>query len=67
MQLGENALRHEWADSHAANSATGAEVAVTKTVRFHWAYTRHVWQVASRIKPGDPLAAANFSRFKRTC
>lgn len=61
VQLGEGALRHEWADATIQFRYQGTP-AVTKSVRFHWAYTRLVWQVANRVKMGDPLTAASFQQ-----
>ena len=40
------------------------ELAVTKSVRFHWAYTRLVWQATNRIAAGDELNAAAFQQIE---
>jgi len=61
VELGEGALRHEWADATLQFRYQG-ELAVTKSVRFHWAYTRLVWQATARIAAGDQLNAANFQQ-----
>jgi flagella basal body P-ring formation protein FlgA len=61
VNLSEGALRHEWADATIEFRYQG-EVAVTKSVRFHWACTRLVWQATNSISSGDPLNAANFQQ-----
>ena len=61
VNLSEGALRHEWADATIEFRYQG-EVAVTKSVRFHWAYTRLVWQATNSITSGDPLSAASFQQ-----
>jgi flagella basal body P-ring formation protein FlgA len=63
VNLGAGALRHEWAEATLEFRYQG-ELAVTKSVRFHWAYTRLVWQATANIAPGDPLAAANFQQIE---
>jgi len=61
INLAAGALRHEWADATLEFRYQG-EVAVTKSVRFHWACTRLVWQAANTITAGDTLSAANFQQ-----
>ena len=61
INFGEGALRHEWADATLEFRYRG-ELAVTKSLRFHWAYTRLVWQATNKIASGDPLAAADFQQ-----
>jgi flagella basal body P-ring formation protein FlgA len=63
VDLGEGALRHEWADATLQFRYQG-ELAVTKSVRFHWAYTRLVWQVTNRLAAGDQLTAADFQQIE---
>jgi flagella basal body P-ring formation protein FlgA len=63
VQLGEGALRHEWGDATLQFRYQG-ELAVTKSVRFHWAYTRLVWQSTDRIAGGAPLNAAAFQQIE---
>src|ERR1700677_2402751 len=54
-------MRSEWGDATIQFSVQG-QVAVSKNVRFHWAYTRLVWQVTGQINNGDPLAATSFQQ-----
>ena len=61
VNLSEGALRHEWADATLEFRYQG-ELAVTKSVRFHWAYTRLVWEATSTVNSGDPLSPANFQQ-----
>jgi flagella basal body P-ring formation protein FlgA len=61
VQLGEGALRHEWGDATLQFRYQG-ELAVTKSVRFHWAYTRLVWQATNRVAGGDQLDPATFQQ-----
>jgi flagella basal body P-ring formation protein FlgA len=63
VELGDGALRHEWGDATLQFRYQG-ELAVTKSVRFHWAYTRLVWQATNRITAGDQLTAANFQQIE---
>jgi flagella basal body P-ring formation protein FlgA len=37
-------------------------VAVTQSVRFHWAYTRRVWQVSTAVGSREPLAPSSFQQ-----
>jgi flagella basal body P-ring formation protein FlgA len=59
VELGQGALRNEWGDATIMFSSQG-QVSVTKSVRFHWAYTRKVWQVATRVGDRQPLTAGSF-------
>lgn len=61
VNLSEGSLRHEWADATIEFRYQG-ELAVTKSVRFHWACTRLVWQATNTINSGDPLSAAYFQQ-----
>jgi flagella basal body P-ring formation protein FlgA len=63
VDLAEGALRHEWGDATLQFRYQG-ELAVTKSVRFHWAYTRLVWQATNRVAAGDQLSAANFQQIE---
>lgn len=59
VSLSSGALRNEWAQATLQFRSQG-QVAVAKNVRFHWAYTRQVWQSTGRISSGDTLTAAAF-------
>jgi flagella basal body P-ring formation protein FlgA len=61
VDLASGALRNEWGDASLQFRSQG-QVAVTKSVRFHWAYTRPVWQVINHITNGDPLTSSAFQR-----
>jgi len=61
VNLTAGSLRHEWADATLEFRYQG-QLAVTKSVRFHWAYTRLVWQATSNVANGDALTAANFQQ-----
>jgi len=63
VDLGDGALRHEWGDATLQFRYQG-QLAVTKSVRFHWAFTRLVWQATNRIAGGDQLNAANFQQIE---
>jgi flagella basal body P-ring formation protein FlgA len=63
VQLGDGALRHEWGDATLQFRYQG-ELAVTKSVRFHWAYTRLVWQSTDRIAGGAQLNPAAFQQIE---
>jgi len=63
VNLGAGALRHEWADATLEFRYQG-ELTVTKSVRFHWAYTRLVWQATDRVNPGDALSASSFQQIE---
>jgi flagella basal body P-ring formation protein FlgA len=59
VELAPGVLRNEWGDATLMFSSQG-QVTVTKSVRFHWAYTRKVWQVANRVADHQPLTAGSF-------
>jgi len=61
VELGNGSLRNEWGDA-ALKFRSQGQLAVTKSVRFHWAYTRPVWQVGTRVANGDQLAASAFQQ-----
>jgi flagella basal body P-ring formation protein FlgA len=61
VELGAGALRNEWAEATLKFSAQG-EVVVTQNVRFHWAYTRKVWQVSSPIALKEALTPGSFQQ-----
>jgi len=61
VELANGALRNEWGDATLKFRVQG-QLAVTRNVRFHWAYTRKVWQVNNRIANGDPLTASTFQQ-----
>ena len=61
VELGNGSLRNEWGEATLKFHYQG-QLAVTKNVRFHWAYTRLVWQAVGRIANGDPLAASTFQQ-----
>ncbi len=61
VELGVGALRNEWADATLKFSAQG-QVAVTQSVRFHWAYTRKVWQVSTVVGNRQTLAPSSFQQ-----
>jgi hypothetical protein len=56
VELTPGTLRNEWGEATLEFKQEG-QVAVTKSVRFHWACTRNVWQVANRVTGGDALTA----------
>ena len=37
---------------------------MTKSVRFHWAYSRLVWQVTNKIAAGDQLNTVSFQQIE---
>ncbi|HEY0256522.1 MAG TPA: flagellar basal body P-ring formation chaperone FlgA [Candidatus Methylacidiphilales bacterium] len=59
VELSANALRSEWGDATLEFRSQG-QLAVTKSVRFHWAYSRLVWQASNRVTGGNPLQASDF-------
>ena len=63
VELAEGSLRNEWGEATLKFRSQG-QLAVTKSVRFHWAYTRKVWQVANRVASHDPLAAGSFQQIE---
>jgi flagella basal body P-ring formation protein FlgA len=63
VELTNGSLRNEWGEATLEFRYQG-ELAVTKSVRFHWAYTRKVWESADRIAVGDPLASTAFQQIE---
>jgi hypothetical protein len=63
VELSSNALRSEWADATLEFRYQG-KLAVTKSVRFQWVYTRLVWQSSSRIPTGSPLISSTFQQIE---
>jgi flagella basal body P-ring formation protein FlgA len=61
VNLTAGSLRHEWADATIEFRYQG-QLTVTKSVRFHWAYTRLVWQATNTVNSGEALSAANFQQ-----
>jgi flagella basal body P-ring formation protein FlgA len=59
VELGNGALRNEWGDATLKFHSQG-QLAVTVSVRFHWAYTRTVWETTGNVANGDHLTSANF-------
>ncbi len=63
VQFSANTMRTEWGEATLEFSVQG-QLAVTKSVRFHWAYTRLVWQVTNRINNGENLASTSFQQIE---
>jgi flagella basal body P-ring formation protein FlgA len=63
VELSNGTLRNEWGEATLRFSSQG-QLAVTENVRFHWAYTRLVWQVANGIARGDQLTASTFQQIE---
>jgi flagella basal body P-ring formation protein FlgA len=63
VELGAATLRNEWADAMLKFSAQG-QVVVTQNVRFHWAYTRKVWQVSAPVALKEELAPGSFQQIE---
>jgi flagella basal body P-ring formation protein FlgA len=61
VELASGSLRNEWGEATLQFRSQG-QLAVTKSVRFHWAYTRLIWQASNRIAGGDPLASSAFQQ-----
>ena len=61
VELTTGSLRNEWGEATLRFRVQG-QLAVTKSVRFHWAYTRLVWQAANRVANGEPLTASAFQQ-----
>ena len=59
VELAAGTLRNEWGEA-ALKFSTQGRIAITQNVRFHWAYTRKVWQVATAVGNRDALAPASF-------
>jgi flagella basal body P-ring formation protein FlgA len=61
VELASGSMRNEWGEATLKFHSEG-QLAVTKSVRFHWAYTRMVWQAAAQVNGGDPLTASGFQQ-----
>jgi flagella basal body P-ring formation protein FlgA len=61
VELASGSLRNEWGEATLKFHSQG-QLAVTKSVRFHWAYTRLVWETANRVANGDQLTASTFQQ-----
>jgi len=61
VQLASGTLRNEWGEATLEFRSQG-QLAVTKNVRFHWAYSRMVWQAGDRIAGGIQLTASGFQQ-----
>jgi flagella basal body P-ring formation protein FlgA len=63
VDLTPGTMRNEWGEATLQFSVQG-QLAVTKNIRFHWAYTRLVWQTTNRINNGDSLVASTFQQIE---
>jgi len=54
-------LRNEWGEATLEFKQQG-EVAVTKSVRFHWSCIRAVWQATNRVTNGHALTSTDFQQ-----
>ena len=61
VELGNGSLRNEWGDASLQFREQG-QLAGTENIRFHWACTRTVWQVANRVLAAQPLNAGDFQQ-----
>jgi flagella basal body P-ring formation protein FlgA len=61
VELSPGTLRNEWGEATLEFKQQGQR-AVTKTVRFHWACTRNVWQATNRVAGGDALTSSDFQQ-----
>lgn len=61
VELAQGTLRNEWGEAVIKFSTQG-QLAVTQSVRFHWAYTRKVWQVSDRVAGKEELKPASFQQ-----
>jgi len=61
VELTTGTLRNEWGEATIEFRSQG-QLAVTKSVRFHWAYSRMVWQANDHIANGDTLTASAFQQ-----
>jgi flagella basal body P-ring formation protein FlgA len=61
VELTSGTLRNEWGEATLEFRSQG-QLAVTKSVRFHWAYSRLVWQATDRVANGDSLNASAFQQ-----
>jgi flagella basal body P-ring formation protein FlgA len=63
VELSSGSLRNEWGEATLEFRSQG-QLAVTQSVRFHWAYSRLVWQAGDRIAGGDQLTASAFQQIE---
>jgi flagella basal body P-ring formation protein FlgA len=63
VQLTNGTLRNEWGEATLEFRSQG-QLAVTKSVRFHWAYSRLVWQATDRVAGGNQLTASGFQQIE---
>jgi flagella basal body P-ring formation protein FlgA len=61
VELGASTLRNEWGEATLLFEQQG-QPSVTKSVRFHWACTRLVWQTVNHVLNGAPLTANDFQQ-----
>jgi flagella basal body P-ring formation protein FlgA len=61
VELTAGTLRNEWGEATLEFRSEG-QLAVTKSVRFHWAYSRLVWEANDRIASGNELNASAFQQ-----
>jgi flagella basal body P-ring formation protein FlgA len=61
VELTEGSLRNEWGQATVEFRYEGS-LAVTQNVRFHWAYTRKVYQAADRVPVGEALTSTAFQQ-----
>jgi flagella basal body P-ring formation protein FlgA len=61
VELGLGTMRNEWGDA-TLKFRTEGQLAVTRSVRFHWAYTRQVWEANDQVASGEPLSAGAFQQ-----
>jgi flagella basal body P-ring formation protein FlgA len=61
VELAPGTLRNEWGSATIEFRSQG-QLAVTQNVRFHWAYSRMVWQANDHITSGAQLTASSFDQ-----
>jgi flagella basal body P-ring formation protein FlgA len=61
VELGAGSMRNEWGEATLKFRSQG-QLAVTLNVRYHWAYTRKVWQVTTAVNDHDPLTPGSFQQ-----
>jgi flagella basal body P-ring formation protein FlgA len=61
VELSAATLRNEWGEATLLFQQQG-EPSVTKSVRFHWACTRLVWQTVNHVLNQAPLTATDFQQ-----
>ena len=59
VEITPGSFRNEWGQATIKFRSQG-QLAVTTNLRFHWACTKKVWQVQSRVNDHDALTAASF-------